>query len=113
MADLKIFGNTVLIEPEVIDSPVTESGILVSKPSKKKRTVGRVVAVGPGLKDLEGNIVVPNDEVSIGDRVIFMANTGQEITVDEVKYILMFDYDVLAILDESDVICTGYKPGLK
>jgi co-chaperonin GroES (HSP10) len=47
------------------------------------------------LRDLTGR----EPSVSVGDRVIFSRAAGQEITIDDTRYFLMREADLLAVLE--------------
>ena len=50
-----------------------------------------MLAVGPGKKD-------EPMEVKVGDAVIYGKYSGTEVTVDDVKYLIVKQSDILAIL---------------
>lgn len=87
--------DRVVLEPLENESE-TKSGILLPMASQEKSQLGVVVAVGSG-KDAEGKDV--GMQVKIGDKVLFGKYTGTEITVDEKKYVVVRQPDILAIID--------------
>lgn len=50
------------------------------------------------LRDLTGR----EPEVSVGDRVVFGLSAGQEIRIDETRYFLMNETDLLAVVSAED-----------
>lgn len=76
------------VEPENI----TKSGILIPETANKERPyMYEVVAVGPGKKDRDGNMVTI--DLKVGDKVLSGQYSGDEVTVDGEKFkIVAFEY---------------------
>jgi len=60
--------------------------------------VGKVIAVGPGKYSNSGKLIPMT--VKAGDRILVSTFVGTEITVDDEKYILITEGDILAIIRE-------------
>jgi len=92
MADVKIkpLADRVLIQPMEADTK-TASGIIIPDSAQEKPQKGKVIAVGPGTKDVEM-------EVKKGDTVLYGKYSGSEINVDGTEYLIMRQSDILAIL---------------
>ena len=88
--NIKPLADRVLIEP-VAAEEVTMSGIIIPDSAKEKPLKGKVLAVGHGTKDEE--MVLKE-----GDTVLYGKYAGQEIEVEGVKYLMMRQSDVLAIV---------------
>lgn len=88
--NIKPLADRVLIEPAAAEE-VTMSGIIIPDSAKEKPLKGKVLAVGHGTKDEE--MVLKE-----GDTVLYGKYAGQEIEVDGVKYLMMRQSDVLAIV---------------
>ena len=56
------------------------------------------VDVAQLLRELTGR----EPEVSVGDRVVFGLSAGQEIRIDETRYFLMNETDLLAVVSAED-----------
>ena len=73
----------------------TKSGIILAGSAKEKPQVAEVVAVGPGG-------VVDGKEIKMylkpGDRVLMSKYAGTEVTVNDKKYLIVKQSDILAIL---------------
>ena len=93
---LKPLGDRVLVEPTEREE-MTASGIYVPETAKERPQEGMVVAVGPGRKDDDGK-VIPMD-VKVGDRVLYAKYGGTEVKLEEKKYLILKETDILAILD--------------
>ncbi|MGC8878530.1 MAG: co-chaperone GroES [Anaerolineae bacterium] len=97
MAELKLrpLGDRVWIEP-IEQEETTASGIILPETAKEKPQEGKVLAVGPGLRNDKGERQ-PLD-VKVGDRVLFAKYAGTEIKHEGKKYLIMRESDVLAIV---------------
>ena len=65
--------------------------------AKEKPQQGRVLAVGPGRRDENGELV-PLD-VRTGDKVLFAKYAGTEIKIDGEDRVILREEDVLAIVE--------------
>ena len=87
---IKPLADRVLIQPKEAETN-TASGLYIPDTAKEKPSEGKVLAVGPGKKD-------EPMEVKVGDEVIYGKYSGTEVTVDDVKYLIVKQSDILAIL---------------
>ncbi|MCD5396383.1 MAG: co-chaperone GroES [Candidatus Pacebacteria bacterium] len=95
---IKPISNHILIEP-IEEEEKTKSGILLPETAEKEKPQeGKVIAVGPGRKTSSGKIIPL--EVKVGDRVIFTKYGPTEIEIDEKKYLIAKEEDILAIIEE-------------
>lgn len=83
-------SGRVLIEPIEPDR-TTESGLVLVE-DRKPETMGIVVAVDADATD---------HQVSVGDTVLFSWVSGQEIMLDDARYLIMPETDLLAIVEEA------------
>lgn len=74
----------------------TAGGIIIPGTAKEKPQEGKVVAVGPGRWDENGNRIPP--EVKKDDRVLFGKYAGSEIKIDGVEHLIMREDDILGII---------------
>lgn len=93
--NLKPLGDRVIVEPLEKDE-VTASGIYLPETAKEKPQEGLVLAIGPGRLDDNGKRVVM--EVSNGDKVIYAKYSGTEVKLDDKKYLILSEKDILAIV---------------
>jgi len=87
-------GKQVLVEPDGKEPKVSEHGIITpDSVEKEQKAIGTVIAIGDGIKDIKK-----------GDRVMYAAFAGEMISIgksnDEVDYILLFDEDILAFVED-------------
>ncbi|KAI3984216.1 hypothetical protein MKX01_011170 [Papaver californicum] len=88
--------NRVLVEKIVPPSKNT-AGILLPEKTAKLNS-GKVVAVGPGAKDREGNHIPVC--VKEGETVLLPEYGGMNVKLGEKEYLLYGDQDILGILQE-------------
>lgn len=87
---IKPLADRVVVEPQEAQAK-TASGIYIPDTAKEKPQQGKIVAVGPGKKD--GPM-----EVKVGDVVLYGKYSGTEVTVEEKKYLIIKQSDILAII---------------
>lgn len=88
--NIKPLADRVLIEPTAAEE-TTLGGIIIPDSAKEKPLRGTVLAVGQGTKD---DPMVLKE----GDKVLFGKYAGTEIELEGVKYLMMRQGDVLAVL---------------
>ncbi len=87
-------AKQVLVKPDPEESRENEFGIITpDNVEKEQKAFGTVEAVGAEIKDIKK-----------GNRVIYGAYAGEKIKMmqkgKEVDYVLLFDEDVLAFLED-------------
>lgn len=87
---IKPLADRVLVKPAPAEEK-TIGGIIIPDTAKEKPLKGEVVACGNGTKDEEM-------VVKTGDTVLYGKYSGQEIEFEGVKYLIMRQSDILAIL---------------
>ena len=87
---IKPLADRVLIAPAKAEEK-TVGGIIIPDTAKEKPLQGEVLAVGNGTKDEE--MVLKK-----GDTVLYGKYSGTEIELDNEKYLIMRQSDVLAVL---------------
>ena len=94
--NLKPLGDRILVEP-IEQEEMTASGIVLPDSAKEKPMQGKVLAVGPGLRNDDGSRA-PMD-VSQNDVVLYAKYAGTEIKVGDAKQLILKESDVLAIVE--------------
>ena len=87
---VKPLADRVLIEPNPAEEK-TAGGIIIPDTAKEKPLQGEVLATGNGTKDEEMVL-------KAGDTVLYGKYAGTEVEFDGVKYLIMRQSDVLAVL---------------
>jgi chaperonin GroES len=89
--------DRVLVRRVEADSK-TAGGIIIPDSAQEKPSEGKVVAVGPGLKDENGKSTAL--DVKKGDKILFGKWSGTEVTVDGEELIIMKESDILGIIEK-------------
>ena len=99
--DLQPLGDRIIVE--ILDEEATTaSGIVLPDTAQEKPQRGKVLAVGPGPRDEDGEYI--KMDLAVGDEVIFSKYGGTEIKVGA---------DDVLILRESDVLAKVVSAGSK
>jgi chaperonin GroES len=91
--DLQPLGDRLIVEV-LEDEEQTISGIVLPDTAKEKPQRGKVLAVGPGPRDEDGNFI--KMDVEEGDEVVFSKYGGTEIRVGTEDVLILRESDVLA-----------------
>jgi chaperonin GroES len=91
---LKPLGDRVIVKA-LEEEETTASGIVLPDTAKEKPQRGKVVAVGEGKWDEDGEKRIPLD-VGEGDEVLYSKYGGTEITVEGDDLLVLRESDVLA-----------------
>ncbi len=71
----------------------TAGGIYLPTDNVKSPNEGEVVAVGPGMRDVSGNLHTPN--LKSGDSVLLPEYGGTKVSVDDEELYLFREDDIL------------------
>ena len=93
--NLQPLGDRLIVEV-LEEEETTVSGIVLPDTAKEKPQRGRVLAVGPGARDEDGNHVAM--DVEEGDEVIFSKYGGTEVKYSGEEYLILSARDVLAVI---------------
>ena len=74
----------------------TKSGIVLPGQEKEKPQQAEVIAVGPG-GIVDGKEI--KMEVQVGDKVIYSKYAGTEVKLEDEKYIIVKQSDILAVIE--------------
>ena len=87
---IKPLADRVLVKPAPAEEK-TIGGLIIPDTAKEKPLQGEVIATGNGTKDEEM-------VVKTGDTVLYGKYSGQEVEFEGVKYLIMRQSDILAVL---------------
>jgi chaperonin GroES len=90
---LQPLGDRLLVEA-LEEEETTVGGIVLPDTAKEKPQRGRVLAVGPGARDKDGQRI--EMDVAEGDEVIFSKYGGTEIKLGTDDVLILRESDVLA-----------------
>ncbi len=86
-------ADRVIVKP--IDRAETvKGGIIIPDTAKEKPQEGEVIAVGKGRLTDKGERIAP--EVKKGDKVLFRKYSGTEFNIDDEKYLILQESEILA-----------------
>ncbi|MDR6940099.1 co-chaperone GroES [Arcanobacterium hippocoleae] len=93
---IKPLEDRIVIQ-QVEAEETTASGLVLPGSAQEKPQEGKVLAIGPGRIDDNGNRV-PLD-VQVGDVVIYSRYGGTEVKYGADEYIILSARDILAIVE--------------
>jgi chaperonin GroES len=93
---IKPLEDRILVQPLDAEQ-TTASGLVIPDTAKEKPQEGKVLAVGPGRFDEDGEKRIPLD-IAEGDVVIYSKYGGTEVKYNGEEYLLLSARDVLAIV---------------
>ena len=95
-AKIKPIGDRVLVKYIEEEQEQSRGGIIIPDSAKEKPQEAEVVALGTGKKDDSGK--AQPFEVKVGDRVLISKYGGTEVKLDEEKYMLVREDDILGVI---------------
>ena len=93
--DIKPLGDRVLVQ-EMEEEETKEGGIIIPDSAKEKSQRAKVIALGTGKKDDDGNVIP--FEMEEGDVVVTSKYGGTEIKLGSEEYKILNSSDILAKL---------------
>ncbi len=88
-------GDRVVLK-QLEAEQTTKSGIVLPGQEKEKPQQAEVIAVGPGGV-VDGKEI--KMEVKVGDKVIYSKYAGTEVKLEDVKFIIVKQSDILAVIE--------------
>ncbi len=95
--DVEPLADRVVVTP-IEEEEEMRGGLYIPDTAKEKPQQGRVVAVGPGALNDDGDRMPM--EVEEGDRVLYGKYAGTEVTLDGQELLIVKQKDVEAIIPE-------------
>lgn len=92
---IKPLADRIVVEA-LEDTEEMRGSLYIPDTAKEKPMQGTVIAMGPGRRSEEGEIVPI--ELSVGDRVLYGKYSGTEVTVDGTELLIIKESDVLAVI---------------
>lgn len=93
--NLKPLADRVVVK-QVNAEEKTKGGIILSSAAQEKPEVYEILVVGPGGL-VDGNEV--KMEVKAGDKVIYSKYAGTEVKLEDEKFIIVKQSDILAVIE--------------
>jgi chaperonin GroES len=98
MTSIRPLHDRVLIR-RLEEDEKTAGGIIIPDTAKEKPVQGEVVAVGPGVRGDDGQLIAL--DVKAGDIVLFGKWSGTEVKMDGEELMIMKESDIFGIVDKS------------
>jgi len=89
--------NDRVLVVRIEEDDKTKGGIIIPDTAKEKPQEGKVIAVGPGKVNENGDRIPM--AVKKKDRVLFGKYSGNEIKIDGVEHLIMREDDILGIVE--------------
>lgn len=89
-------GDRVLVI-QLDDAEQVKGGIIIPDSAKEKPQEAEVVALGTGRLDEHGKPVA--FQVKVGDRVLTSKYGGTEVNIDDKKFMLLREDDILGVIN--------------
>ena len=90
---IKPLDDRVVVEATEAETK-TKGGIVLPEAAKEKPQQGRVIAVGPGRMNKDGERIPPN--LKKGDTVVYGKYSGTDVKVEGTEYKIMRESEILA-----------------
>ena len=95
--NLKPLHDRVLVE-RVNSEDKTKGGIIIPDTAQEKPMEGKVLAVGGGARNENGQVVAL--DVKKGDRILFGKWSGTEVKIDGKELQIMKESDIMGIIEK-------------
>ena len=95
---IKPLEDRILVQPLDAEQ-TTASGLVIPDTAKEKPQEGKVLAVGPGRFDDDGEKRIPLD-ISVDDVVVYSKYGGTEVKYNGEEYLILSARDILAIAEK-------------
>ena len=77
----------------------TAGGIIIPDTAKEKPQHGEVIAVGPGARGDDNEIIAL--DVKAGDKILFGKWSGTEVKIDGEDLLIMKESDIMGIIEDG------------
>lgn len=95
--NIRPLGDRIIVEPIEKDESIAGGMLVLPETAKEKPQQGKVLAVGAGRRDDDGERV-PMD-VELGMTVLFAKYSGSEIKLEGKKLLIMKESDIFGIVE--------------
>ena len=99
--------NDRLLVKRLEEETKTAGGIIIPDSAKEKPVEGKVIAVGPGMRDEAGKVIAL--DVQVGDHVLFGKWSGTEVKLDGEELLIMKESDIMGVLGCCGGACKAKK----
>lgn len=93
-------GGRILVQPEA-EAKETPSGIIIATSNKgEKPQMGKIIAMGGGKRDKEGNLIPFSSELKVGAKVAFKKYSPDEFEIEGESFLIMDEDAILGVIAE-------------
>ncbi|HFI0304356.1 TPA: co-chaperone GroES [Streptococcus suis] len=92
---LKPLGDRIVVKIE--EKEQTVGGFVLAGTSQAATKEAQVLAVGQGIRTLNGELITPS--VAVGDKVLVEAHAGLEVKDGEEKVTIVREADIVAVVE--------------
>ena len=96
---LRPLADRVVVEPLEQEETFAGGQLVLPETAKEKPQQGKVLAIGEGRLDENGNRI-PMD-VAVGDKVLYAKYGGTEVKIDGEKLLILRESDILAVIEHG------------
>jgi chaperonin GroES len=89
--------DRVVVKRENADTK-TASGLIIPDNATEKPDQGTVVAVGPGKRNPNGDVIPMS--VNVNDRVLFGKFAGQQVKIKGEEVLILTEEEIYAVIEE-------------
>jgi len=90
--------DRVVVKRENADTK-TASGLIIPDNVAEKPDQGTVVAVGPGKRNPNGDVIPMS--VNVNDRVLFGKFAGQQVKIKGEEVLILTEEEIYAVIEEK------------
>lgn len=94
--NVKPLADRVLVKRLETSEEKSDGGIIIPDTAKEKPQEAEVVAVGPGKKNKDGEVVAL--DVKKGDKVLISKYGGTDVKINGEEHLIVREDDILAIV---------------
>lgn len=94
---IRPLSDRIVVEPKETESKTAGGIVIPDTADKDKPMEGTVVATGNGKYDTDGKIRPL--QVKVGEKILFGKYSGTELKLNEKKYLVMREEDVMGVLE--------------
>lgn len=95
--NVRPLGDRIIVEPVEKEETIAGGMLVLPETAKEKPQQGKVLAVGAGRRNDEGNRITM--DVELGQTVLFAKYSGTEMKLSGQKLLIMKESDILAIVE--------------
>jgi chaperonin GroES len=82
----------------------SSGGIIIPDTAQEKPMQGEVIAVGPGTRNEQGQIIAL--DLKAGDRILFGKWSGTEVKLDGEELLIMKESDIMGVIEGQPATTT-------